>query len=214
MLTQPDMRFRRLRKKGSRDFALACKIVDAARICHVGFCRENQPYVVPMALARDGAGVLLHGSIASRLMKHLAGGLPCCVTVTLLDGLVLARSAFNSSMNYRCVMIFGNALPVTEAGAKIRGLEILTAHLMPGRLAELRPSTRKELNATTLLSLPLKSYTVKVSDGPPDDPARDLAASIWAGVLPLRMKAGKPQPAPDLAAAVAPPKYLRNWTFD
>jgi len=214
MSNQPDMRFRRLRKKGSRDFALACGIIDAARIAHVGFSLGHQPYVMPMALARDDAQVLLHGSVASRVMKHLAGGLPCCVTVTLLDGLVLARSAFNSSMNYRCVMIFGIAAPVTEIEAKVRGLEILTAHLMPGRLAELRPSTRKELNATTLLSLPLESYTVKVSDSPPDDPADDLAAPIWAGVLPLRMKAGKPQPAPDLKIPVAPPKYLKKWTFD
>ena len=214
MSNQPDMRFRRLRKKGSRDFALACGIIDAARIAHVGFSLGHQPYVMPMALARDDAQVLLHGSVASRVMKHLAGGLPCCVTVTLLDGLVLARSAFNSSMNYRCVMIFGIAAPVTEIEAKVRGLEILTAHLMPGRLAELRPSTRKELNATTLLSLPLESYTVKVSDSPPDDPAGDLAAPIWAGVLPLRMKAGKPQPAPDLKIPVAPPKYLKKWTFD
>ena len=105
MPNQPDMRFRRLRDKGSRDFSLACNIIDAARICHVGFTLEQQPYVLPMALARDGDHVLLHGSVASRLMKNLAAGLPCCVTVTLLDGLVLARSAFNSSMNYRCVMI-------------------------------------------------------------------------------------------------------------
>ncbi len=213
MPKQPDMRFRRLREKGSRDFKLACKIIDAARVCHVGFSLEGQPYVLPMALARDGARVLLHGSVASRLMKHLAGGLPCCITVTLLDGLVLARSAFNSSMNYRCVMIFGQAEQVSGTKAKIRGLEILTAHLMPGRLAELRPSTRRELNATTLLSLPLESFTVKVSDGPPDDPAKDLQAPLWAGVLPLRMKAGKPQPAPDLARPAPLPEYLKKWTF-
>jgi len=213
MPNQPDMRFRRLRDKGSRDFSLACSIIDAARICHVGFTLEQQPYVLPMALARDGDHVLLHGSIASRLMKNLAAGLPCCVTVTLLDGLVLARSAFNSSMNYRCVMIFGQARPVTEIKERIRGLELLTEHLMPGRLAEIRPSTRKELNATTLLSLALENYTVKVSDSPPDDPSKDLDAPVWAGVLPLRMKAGKPQPAPDLTADIPPPKYLEQWTF-
>lgn len=214
MANQPDMRFRRLRKKGSRNLDLACEIIDAARVCHVGFTLDDQPYVMPMALARDGARVLLHGSIASRLMKSLAGGLPCCVTVTLLDGLVLARSAFNSSMNYRCVMIFGQAVAVSANADKIRGLEILTEHLMPGRLRELRPSTRKELNATTLLSLPLESYTVKVSDSPPDDAAGDMDAPVWAGVLPLRIKAGRPQEAPDLARPVAPPAYLKKWTFD
>jgi nitroimidazol reductase NimA-like FMN-containing flavoprotein (pyridoxamine 5'-phosphate oxidase superfamily) len=214
MQNQPDTRFRRLRKKGSRDFALACNIIDAARICHVGFSLDNQAYVIPMALARDGARVLLHGSVASRLMKNLAGGLPCCVTVTLLDGLVLARSAFNSSMNYRCVMIFGQAGIVSGADEKIRGLEILTGHLMPGRLAEIRPSTRKELNATTLLALPLETFTVKVSDSPPDDPSKDQDAPVWAGVLPLRLKAGTPQAAPDLAAGIPVPKYLRKWIFD
>lgn len=214
MQNQPDTRFRRLRKKGSRDFALACNIIDAARICHVGFSLDHQAYVMPMALARDGDRVLLHGSVASRLMKNLAIGLPCCVTVTLLDGLVLARSAFNSSMNYRCVMIFGQAGIVTTADEKIRGLEILTGHLMPGRLAEIRPSTRKELNATTLLSLPLATFTVKVSDSPPDDPPKDQDAPVWAGVLPLRLQAGKPQAAPDLAAGIPVPKYLRKWTFN
>ncbi len=214
MPNQPDMRFRRLREKGSRDYALACKIIDAARICHVGFSLDHQPYVVPMALARDDDHVLLHGSVASRLMKTLADGLPCCVTVTLLDGLVLARSAFNSSMNYRCVMVFGQARPVTGAEEKNRGLELLTEHLMPGRLADIRPSTRKELNATTLLSLPLQNYTVKVSDSPPDDPRKDRDAPAWAGVLPLRVKAGKPQPAPDLLTDLPLPGYLKKWTFD
>lgn len=213
MARQPDLQFRRLREKGSRDFALACKIVDAARICHVGLSLDDQPYVLPMALARDGSDVLLHGSVASRLMKSLAAGLPCCVTVTLLDGLVLARSAFNSSMNYRCVMIFGVAHTVTNAGDKARGLQILTEHLMPGRLAEIRPSTRKELNATTLLSLPIEAYTVKVSASPPDDPPKDIDAPVWAGVVPLVLKAGKPQPAPDMQTTIPLPKYLNKWTY-
>ncbi|MGH8035577.1 MAG: pyridoxamine 5'-phosphate oxidase family protein, partial [Lysobacterales bacterium] len=151
MPTKPDMQFRRLRKKGSRDFTLACKIIDSAWIGHVGFILEQQPYVVPMAVARDGAQLLLHGSVASRLMTSLAAGLTCCVTVTHLDGLVLARSAFNSSMNYRSLMVFGNAMAIVDPTAKVRGLDILTEHLAPGRLAEVRSATRKELNATTLL---------------------------------------------------------------
>jgi len=161
MTGKADTRLRRLPEQGSKDFDLACSIIDAAQVCHVGFALEGLPYVVPMALARDGGNLLLHGSVASRLMKNLAAGLPCCVTVTHLDGLVLARSAFHSSMNYRSVMIFGSAAAVTDPGQKVRGLDILTEHLLPGRLAELRPSTRKELNATTLLSLPIADRTVQ-----------------------------------------------------
>ena len=208
MTAKPDMRFRRLRKKGSRDFELACSILDAARVCHVGFTLESQPYVLPMALARDESQLLMHGSIVSRLVKNLAEGLPCCVTVTHLDGLVLARSAFNSSMNYRSVMVFGSAVAITEPDEKIRGLDVLTEHLAPGRLSDIRPSTRKELNATTLLSLPIREFTVKVSSGPPDDPASDVNTPIWAGVIPLSLKAGPPQPAPDMDPAIQLPPYL------
>ena len=209
MNAKPDMRFRRLRKKGSRDFELACAILDASRICHVGFTLENQPYVVPMALARDEAQLLMHGSVVSRLVTNLADGLPCCVTVTHIDGLVLARSAFNSSMHYRSVMVFGCAEAVTDPGRKERGLNILTDHLAPGRLADVRPSTRKELNATTLLTLPIRDFTVKVSNGPPDDPAADVKAPIWAGVIPLSLQAGPPQPAPDMDPSIPLPPYLQ-----
>ena len=208
MTVKPDMRFRRLRKKGSRDFELACSIIDGAKVCHVGFTLEDQPYVLPMALARNQSQLLMHGSIVSRLVKNLADGLPCCVTVTHLDGLVLARSAFNSSMNYRSVMVFGRAAAITELDEKIRSLEILTEHLAPGRLADVRPSTRKELNATTLLSLPIREFTVKVSNGPPDDPVSDIETPIWAGVIPLSLKAGLPQPAPDMDPSIPLPPYL------
>jgi uncharacterized protein len=210
---KPDTRFRRLREKGSRDFALAAEIIDAARICHVGFTLQEQPYVVPMAVARNGDHLLLHGSVVSRLMKTLAGGLPCCVTVTHLDGLVLARSAFHSSMNYRSVMVFGHAVAITDAAEKTHGLDILTEHLAPGRLAEVRPSTRKELNATTLLSLPIREFTVKVSDSPPTDPAADVSAAIWAGVIPLALKAGTPQAAPDMDPRIPLPAYLARNRF-
>jgi len=211
--TGPDMRFRRLRKKGSRDFALACDIIDAARICHVGFSLGQQPYVLPMAHARDGESLLLHGSIASRLMKSLADGLNCCVTVTHLDGLVVARSAFNSSMNYRSVMIFGQATALTGLDDKKRALEILTEHLIPGRLTEIRASTRKELNATTVLSLPIREFTVKVSNAPPDDAAADLDAAVWAGVIPFALKAGTPQAAPDMKTRIPLPAYLAKNRF-
>jgi hypothetical protein len=207
------MRFRRLRKKGSTDFRLACDIIDAARFCHVGFSMGQQPYVLPMAHARDGKSLLLHGSIASRVMKNLADGLNCCVTVTHLDGLVVARSAFNSSMHYRSVMIFGRAIALTELEDKQRGLDVLTEHLIPGRLSEIRASTRKELNATTVLSLPIREFTVKVSNSPPDDPAADMNAPVWAGVIPLALKAGTPQAAPDLDPKIPLPKYLGKNRF-
>jgi nitroimidazol reductase NimA-like FMN-containing flavoprotein (pyridoxamine 5'-phosphate oxidase superfamily) len=210
MSNQPDTRFRRLREKGSRDFDLACSIIDEARMCHVGFAKDGHPYVLPMAMARDGKSLLMHGSIASRLMQSLESGLPCCVTITHLDGLVLARSAFNSSMHYRSVMIFGVAKPVTEFADKQRGLDLLTDHLLPGRRADIRPSTRKEINATMLLSLPLDTFTVKVGNKPPDDPEKDLESHAWAGVLPLQLKAGKPVAAPDLKPGIEVPAYVRR----
>jgi len=205
-----DTRFRRLREKGSKDFDLACSIIDDANMGHVGFVADGLPYVIPMALARDGKHLLLHGSRLSRLMKSLAGGSPCCVTVTHLDGLVLARSAFNSSMNYRTVMVFGSAGAVTDPEEKIRGLDVLTDHLLPGRRADLREPTRKELNATLLVKLPIERFSVKVSEGPPDDPAADLATPIWAGVVPLTLEKGTPVPAPDMKKGIALPPYLRE----
>ena len=210
MTGKADTRLRRLPEQGSKDFDLACSIIDAARVCHVGFTLEGQPYVVPMALARDGKYLILHGSVASRLMKSLATGLACCVTITHLDGLVLARSAFHSSMNYRSVMVFGSAAAVTDPDEKIRGLDVLTEHLLPGRLAELRPSTRKELNATTLLRLPIERFSVKTRNGPPDDPSNETQVPVWAGVVPLRLAAGKPESAPDMPAGIELPDYLER----
>lgn len=208
MTGKADTRLRRLPEQGSKDLTLACAIIDDARIAHVGFVLEGQPYVIPMALARDGKNLLLHGSVASRLMKTLAAGLCCCVTVTHLDGMVLARSAFHSSMNYRSVMVFGTATVVSDPEQKVRGLDILTEHLLPGRLAELRPSTRKELNATTLLSLPIDRFSVKTRSGPPDDPKNETQVPLWAGVVPLSLMAGEPEAAPDMPAGIPLPAYL------
>ena len=208
MTVKADTRLRRLPERGSQDLQQACDIIDEARICHVGFTLDEQPYVVPMSLGRDGEQVLLHGSVVSRLMKNLADGLPCCITITHLDGLVLARSAFNSSMNYRSLMVFGTARLISDEKEKKRGFDILVEHLLPGRLADLRQSTRKELNATTLLALPLETFSIKSSNGPPDDAKRDVDTPIWAGVIPLELKAGEPEPAPDMVADVPVPAYL------
>jgi hypothetical protein len=208
MSQQPDTTHRREKERGGKDIGLACEILDAARLCHVGFTLDGHPYVIPMACARHGARLLLHGSVASRLVGSLAGGLDCCVTVTHLDGIVLARSAFHSSMNYRSVMVFGKALPMDEEQDKRAGLNLLVEHLIPGRLGELRESTRKELNATRLLALPIEVFTTKVRSGPPSDPEADLDLPLWAGVVPLRQAAGAPQAAPDLRFDIAPPDYL------
>ena len=209
-MNTPDTKMRRLPERGSRDFTLACGIIDAAKICHVGFTLQDQPYVLPMACARDGNNLLLHGSVASRLVQSLGGGLPCCVTVTHLDGLVLARSAFHSSMNYRSVMVFGEARLVEDRQERRRGFDTLVEHLAPGRLAELRGSTGKELNATALLSLPIETFTTKVRTGPPSDLASDIGLPVWAGVVPLSMVAGDPIDAPDMVHDVPPPAYLRQ----
>lgn len=208
MSTKADTQLKRLPERGSRDFDLACAIIDDAMIGHVGFVVDDQPYVVPMALGRDGDTLLLHGSVVSRLVKHLAAGLPCCVTITHLDGLVLARSAFHSSMNYRSLMVFGSADLVTDEEEKTRGLDCLVEHLAPGRSRDLRPSTEKELNATSLLKLPIDSFSIKTRNGPPGDAASDLGTPIWAGVIPMSVQAGDPVDAPDLLDDVELPDYL------
>ena len=208
MTPQADTRLKRLPERGSHDFELACRIIDEAKICHVGFTLQGQPYVVPMALGRDGDRILLHGSVASRLVKELVGGLPCCVTVTHLDGLVLARSAFHSSMNYRSLMVFGRAEPIEDVAEKTRCLDALVDHLVPGRSAELRPSSRKELNATALLALPIETFSIKTRSGPPSDAAADLDADVWAGVVPLALRAGEPEDAPDLKNGPRPRNYF------
>lgn len=208
MTVKADTTFRRVAERGSTDFELACQIIDEARICHVGFALEGQPYVLPMALGREGSNLLLHGSVASRLMKNLANGLACCATVTHLDGVVLARSSFHSSMNYRSLMVFGRAEAVEQRDEKDRVLSRLVEHLAPGRTADLRPSSRKELNATTLLRLPIETFTVKQRSGPPSDAASDLDRPVWAGVVPLSLQAGSPETAPDMRFDISPPGYL------
>jgi len=161
MTEKADTKFKREAKRGSHDFKLACQVLDAGKICHVGFSLEEQPYVLPMSYGRLDDKLLLHGSVASRMMKNLADGLRCCVTVTHFDGLVYARSTFNSSMNYRSVMVFGTARLITDPDEKRTGIQALVDHLMPGRRADLRKSTPKELNATSLLVLPIETFSVK-----------------------------------------------------
>ena len=208
MTQKVDTKFKREPKRGSHDFKLACEMLDAGKVCHVGFTLDEQPYVVPMAYARMGDQLLVHGSIASRLVKNLASGLRCCVTVTHFDGLVYARSTFNSSMNYRSVMVFGVAQVIDDLDEKRRSIQTLVDHLMPGRRADLRKSTIKELNATSLLALPIETFSTKCRTGPPSDSKSDLDARVWAGVVPLSLTAGEPLDAPDLIPGIKRPDYL------
>jgi nitroimidazol reductase NimA-like FMN-containing flavoprotein (pyridoxamine 5'-phosphate oxidase superfamily) len=202
---------RRLPEKQVRDRPVLDAVLDAGRVAHVAVRDEDgQPYVVPVAYARDGDTVLFHGSTASRLFRGLAEGAPTCLTVTLLDGLVAARSVFESSMHYRSAMVLGTAAVLT-GDDKLRALQQVSEHLMPGRWADARQPNRKELAATLVLSLPLDEWSVKVSDSPPDDAAEDLDLPVWAGVLPLREVAGEPVPAPDLRGAPPLPAYVGEW---
>ncbi len=205
-----DTQHQRIAERGGHEFETACAILDAARICHVGFNVDGQPYVLPMALGRQGKDLLLHGSVVSRLLSGLAQGVSCCVTVTHLDGLVLARSSFHSSMNYRSVMVFGKARQVSDKEEKKRGLDVLVEHLAPGRQAELRKSTAKEIKATTLLKLPIETFSTKVRSGPPSDLASDIDLPVWAGVVPMQMVSGAPEDAPDMVHTIAPPDYLAS----
>jgi nitroimidazol reductase NimA-like FMN-containing flavoprotein (pyridoxamine 5'-phosphate oxidase superfamily) len=208
MTKTADTQFKREPKRGSHDFQQACDFLDAGKVCHVGISVDNQPYVIPMAYARMDRQLLLHGSVASRLMNHLSDGLRCCVTVTHFDGLVYARSTFNSSMNYRSVMVFGVARLITDPDEKRPCIQRLVDHLMPGRRADLRMSTQKELNATSLLALPIETFSCKSRTGPPSDSRSDLETPVWAGIVPLTMTTGEPIDAPDLLDGVNRPDYL------
>ena len=203
-----DTKFKREAKRGSYDYDLACQILDDGKICHCGFTLEDQPYVVPMAYARMDDQLLIHGSVASRMLTNLAEGLRCCVTTTHFDGLVYARSSFNSSINYRSVMIFGVARLIIDEDEKNECLDALIDHLMPERRVDLRASTRKELNATSMLKLPIETFSVKRREGGPSDAKADMDAPIWAGVVPLTTTAGEPVDSPDLAAGIKQPAYL------
>ena len=208
MTHKADTKLKREAERGSHDFDLTCQVLDAGKICHVGFTLDDQPYVVPMSYARMGDQLLMHGSVASRLMKNLASGLRCCVTVTHLDGLVYARSTFSSSMNYRSTMVFGTARLITDLDEKRESIQALVDHLMPGRRADLRKSTKQELNATSLLSLPIETFSTKCRTGPPKDKKSDLDTEVWAGVVPLDLTAGEPVDAPDLLPGIDRPDYL------
>ena len=202
---------RRLPDKQVHDRAVLDRLLDAALVAHVAVVDDDgQPYVLPVAVARDRDRLLIHGSTASRLFRTLAAGPPTCLTVTAVDGLVLARSQFESSMHYRSAVVLGRCA-VLDGQEKAAALRTLTEHLMPGRGADAREASAKELGATTVLALPLDEWSVKVSDGPPDDAEGDLDRPVWAGVVPLQRGWGQPVAAPDLRFDLPVPSYVGTW---
>jgi hypothetical protein len=208
-VTTERTRIRRLPEKAVTDLAALYDVLDAAKVAHVAFVHDGSPVNLPVASARDGDRLLMHGSTGSRLFRALASGTEVCVTVTLLDGLVLARSAFESSMHYRSAMVFGTTREVTD---KLAALEAMTEAWMPGRWETLRAPLGKELAATMVLELALDEWSVKISDGEPDDPPEDLDEPVWAGVLPIVATYGAPVPAPDLRGEPVVPAYVAAWT--
>ncbi len=185
-------RVRRLPKRASYERETIDAILDAGLIAHVGMVEGGRPVVVPMAYARRGDELLLHGSSASRMMKALAAGTEACVVVTHLDGIVVARSGFHSSMNYRSVVLFGTARAITDESAKREALDVLVNHLIPGRTAEVRAVTAEEMKITTIVTLAIDEASAKTRTGPPVDDEDDYGTPVWGGVVPLRLEAGEP----------------------
>lgn len=202
---------KRLPKRGNYERETVYSILDTAFVCHVGFSVDGQPFVIPTNFGRSGDTLYLHGSAASRMLKTLSGGVPVCVTVTHVDGLVLARSAFHHSVNYRSVVILGKAQVVQDPAEKMEALRIFTEHVMKGRWDDVRIPTEQELKATTVLSLALEEVSAKVRTGGPIDDEADYALPVWAGVLPLETVAKTPVPDAQRKNDPEIPEYLKNY---
>lgn len=204
-------KIKRIPKRGVYERETINRILDEAFVCHVGFMVDGKPFVFPTGYARVGENLLIHGSAASRMMRNLANGIEVCVTVTLIDGLVLARSAFHHSMNYRSVVIFGRAELVTETREKYAALKALTEHIIQQRWAEIRPPNDLELKATTVLSLPISEASAKIRTGNPVDDEEDYDLDVWAGVIPLQLKADEPIEDKRLKNNIEVPDYVLNY---
>ncbi|MEO8136207.1 MAG: pyridoxamine 5'-phosphate oxidase family protein [Betaproteobacteria bacterium] len=203
-------RLKRLPRRGHYDFDTVAAILDAGFLCHVGYVIDGAPLVTPTSYWREGRRVYWHGSHASRMLNAEKGGAPVCLTVSHLDGLVMARSAFHHSINYRSVMLFGAAHRVDDSGHKLAALKAFVERMYPGRWGMLRPVTKKEVRATMVLWMDIDEGSAKVRSGPPIDDTPDYALPIWAGVIPLRMVAGKALDDPQLSPGLAPPRGLVN----
>jgi nitroimidazol reductase NimA-like FMN-containing flavoprotein (pyridoxamine 5'-phosphate oxidase superfamily) len=204
---------RRLPQRGVYDKAQVYAILDEGFLCHVGFAIDGQPYVIPTGYARSGDEIFLHGSAASRMLHTLGDGLDVCVTVTLVDGFVLSRSAFHHSINYRSVVMMGRARVLEDPAEKTAALRCFTDHILPGRWDEVRSPSEQELKATMVLALPLREVSAKVRQGPPVEDERDLGRPVWAGVVPLHGQLGEPVPMDDLVPGVPPLDRSRFTRF-
>jgi uncharacterized protein len=202
---------RRIPDRGSHDWKTINQILDAGFLAHVGFCVDGQPFVIPTLYGRDGKRLYLHGSAASRMLRELETGVPACVTVTLVDGLVLSRSAFHHSMNYRSVVAFGRARRIADPGQKMQCLRVISEHLIAGRWEDVREPSEKELKATTVLEFSIEEASSKMRSGPPLDDESDYGLPVWAGVLPLEIKSGPPIPDDRLIKGVTLPEYVRLY---
>ena len=207
---------RRLPQRGAYDSKTIHAILDAGFLAHVGFCIDGQPFVIPTLYgrAKDTEGpdkLYLHGSAASRMLRELSAGVPACVTVTHVDGIVLARSAFHHSMNYRSVVAFGTARKIDDVQGKAEALRVVADHLIAGRWEEVRSPTAKELKATSVLEFTIEDASAKIRSGPPMDDEEDYALSVWAGVVPLHLRATAPLRDPRLAKDIVTPEYVHKF---
>jgi hypothetical protein len=207
----PQTRVRRIPDRGHYDSATIYPIVDEALYCHVGFIDDGVPIVIPTIHARMGDELILHGARASRMLKHMASGDLICVTVTLLDGIVVARSAFNSSMNYRSVVLFGRGRLIENTAEKLAALEAMSEHLIRGRWVDARPSPQKELDATAVVKMTIESASAKIRTGPPHDEPEDYTLPIWAGVIPIQQHYLAPINDPDLTQTPPAPDYVTHY---
>jgi nitroimidazol reductase NimA-like FMN-containing flavoprotein (pyridoxamine 5'-phosphate oxidase superfamily) len=204
-------RVRRLPERGRYERGDVYAILDSNFLCHVGFVQDGQPFVIPTNYGRLGDEILLHGSAASRMMKHLAAGNAACITVTLVDGLVLARSGFHSSINYRSAMVYGHGVEITEPAQKNDALYAISENICPGRWSDIRGPNPQELKGTSVVRVPIESASAKVRTGPPKDEEEDYSLGIWAGVLPLHTTTGELIPDPRLPGTIKVPEYLRRY---
>jgi nitroimidazol reductase NimA-like FMN-containing flavoprotein (pyridoxamine 5'-phosphate oxidase superfamily) len=202
---------KRLPKRGHFERETVYRILDEGFVCHVGFILDGRPFVIPTGYGRAGDRLYIHGSGASRMLRTLREGVDVCVTVTLVDGLVLARSSFHHSMNYRSVVVFGRAEVVEDEGEKMEALRVFTDHIMRGRWEEARLPNRSELRQTMVLALPLAEASAKIRTGPPIDDEEDYELPVWAGELPLRLVTGEAIADPRLNEGVEPPQYMRAY---
>jgi nitroimidazol reductase NimA-like FMN-containing flavoprotein (pyridoxamine 5'-phosphate oxidase superfamily) len=208
----PRTRLVREAERAVYDREAAYRILDEGFLCHVGFVADGQPFVIPTSYGRKGDDLFIHGSAASRMLRQMKESVPICVTVTLLDGLVLARSIFNHSMNYRSVVILGKATLVDDPAEKLAALITLSEHILPGRWADSRQPNERELKATSVLRLPIEEFSAKVRVGPVVDDAEDYSFPTWAGVIPLEMVAGAPIDDAKLLPGQSAPAYASNYT--